>query len=119
MKILIKKQSSLAELKRVGAVSVGTVFGLLYGGMGLIFGALVSFFAMLGFAFGSEVGTIGVFMGVGAIIFIPLFYGLFGFIFGCLSAWLYNIAAGWTGGIEMEFDVEMPMNKTQYEQPSN
>ena len=40
--------------------------------------------------------------GIGAPIFLPIFYGIMGFVGGLLSAWLYNIVAKWVGGIEIE-----------------
>lgn len=92
------------RLKHVDVVSCGAIFGILDAGLGFIFGAIISLIAFLGLASGMDSGFIGSIMGVGAIIFIPLFYGLAGFIVGCIMAWLYNIAAGWTGGIELEFE---------------
>ena len=40
--------------------------------------------------------------GIGMVIAFPLIYACFGFIFGIIAAWLYNVVAGWTGGIEVE-----------------
>lgn len=34
------------------------------------------------------------------LIVMPFLYLIFGFIFTVIGAWLYNIAAGWVGGIE-------------------
>jgi hypothetical protein len=41
-------------------------------------------------------------MGFGAIIFFPLLYGLFGGVFAAIGAALYNLVAGWVGGIEVD-----------------
>ena len=41
-------------------------------------------------------------MGLGAAIVFPIAYGLMGFIGGLLTGWLYNLAAGFVGGIEIE-----------------
>ena len=38
------------------------------------------------------------------IIVMPIFYGLIGFIFGALGAWLYNLMAKWIGGVKLEFE---------------
>jgi len=27
-------------------------------------------------------------------------YGIFGYVFTALTAWIYNVVAGWTGGVE-------------------
>jgi hypothetical protein len=37
-------------------------------------------------------------------IFMPVFYGIFGFIFGVISAAIYNLIARWIGGIEVEVE---------------
>jgi hypothetical protein len=43
-------------------------------------------------------------MGFGAIIFLPLFYGLVGGVFAAISAAVYNLAAGWVGGLEVDIN---------------
>jgi hypothetical protein len=41
--------------------------------------------------------------GIGAIlaIFLPIFYAIAGFIGGVIVAFVYNLVAKWTGGIEL------------------
>jgi hypothetical protein len=41
-------------------------------------------------------------MGLGAIIFFPLIYGLVGGVFAAIGAAIYNLVAGWVGGLEVE-----------------
>ena len=43
-------------------------------------------------------------MGIAAVIVMPIIYGVLGFIGGIISAAMYNLIAGFVGGIEMEFD---------------
>ena len=38
--------------------------------------------------------------GAGAFM-LPVFYGVIGFVFGVISAAIYNLVAKWTGGIEV------------------
>ncbi len=38
--------------------------------------------------------------GVGFLILFPILYLIFGFIFTVVAAWIYNLAAGWVGGVE-------------------
>ena len=44
----------------------------------------------------------GIMFGMG--IFMPVIYGVMGFIFGVISAAIYNLVARWIGGIEVEVE---------------
>lgn len=92
-------------LKRIGVMSCGKMLGVLYALMGLIFGAIFSLLslvgAMAGMASGEDQAVFGLFFGVGAIVILPILYGIFGFLGGLLSAFLYNVVAGFAGGIEL------------------
>ena len=92
-------------ITRVGPLSVAKVAGLLYVVIGLIAGCLVSLVALAGgFAASDAEGRRdpGALFGVGAIIFLPIFYGVLGFIGSLIMAWLFNVAAGIVGGIEVD-----------------
>jgi hypothetical protein len=94
-------------ITRVNPVSAAKVAGLLYVVIGLIAGAFVSLVAMGGAAMGAAGGDnggplFGAIFGVGAIVLLPIFYGVFGFIGTLIMAWLFNIAAGMVGGVEIE-----------------
>lgn len=98
-------------LKRFGVWSVARVSGAIYGAMGLLFGGIFALVALFGAGMGQAMGggkgadaLFGVFFGVGAILFLPIFYGLMGLVMGALSAWLYNLFAGLVGGIEVELE---------------
>jgi hypothetical protein len=45
---------------------------------------------------------IGAIIGVGAVVAFPILYGCLGFVATLIGAWLYNVAAGAVGGIEMD-----------------
>jgi outer membrane lipoprotein SlyB len=62
-------------------------------GIGLIFGASMS-------------GTpgIGIGGGIAMIIFLPIIYGIVGFIGGVLGAAIYNMISNWIGGFEVEVE---------------
>jgi len=97
-------------IKRVGVLSLAKLMGLLYAGIGLIIGACFALFSVVGggamLAGGSEEAAMGggmmMGMGVGMLVFAPLFYGIAGFVGGALTGWLYNVAAKYTGGVELE-----------------
>ena len=93
-------------LKKVGILSAAKIVGALYGMLGLIFGAVFSIFALLGAAVGSmgpnsPDAFFGFLFGIGAIVILPVFYGLMGFIFAALTAALYNLTASIVGGLEL------------------
>lgn len=97
------------EVRRVGVLSVGKVMGVLYALLGLIIGAFFALFSLLGAAAGlanSETSgaVFGLLSGVGSIILLPLFYGILGFVFGLISALLYNVVARLIGGVELELE---------------
>jgi hypothetical protein len=87
-------------IRRVGALSCAKVTGLLYVILGLIFGACLSLVSLLGFDVGNR-ALQGMF-GVGAIVLLPIFYGVLGFLGTLIMALLFNFAAGVTGGIEVD-----------------
>ena len=91
-------------IKRIEPLSCGKLVGVLYGAMGLIIGAIVSVAAMAGgFAARDVLGPLaGGMIGIGAIILLPLLYGGLGFVVAVIAAWLYNLAAGLTGGVEID-----------------
>jgi hypothetical protein len=93
-------------ITRVNPVSAAKVAGLLYVVVGLIAGAFISLVAMGGAAIGAAAGEdapmFGALFGVGAIVLLPIFYGVFGFIGTLIMAWLFNVAAGMVGGVEIE-----------------
>ena len=93
----------MMTLRRVGILSCGKVLGCVYALLGLIIGGVFSLAAVAGFAAGGgQQGPEALIFGVGAIVLLPLFYGIAGFIGGVIAGALYNLIAGLVGGIEME-----------------
>ncbi|HEX4952739.1 MAG TPA: hypothetical protein VF017_05020 [Thermoanaerobaculia bacterium] len=96
------------KLKRIGVLSAGLTAALLYAGLALIIGAVISFLSLLGAGIGAASGEdmawLAPLFGLGAIIVLPIVYGFFGFLGGVLSAFFYNLAARLTGGIELTLE---------------
>jgi len=95
----------MAVVRRIGVLSLAKITGVLYALLGLIIGACFSLISMIGTAFAPKeagMGGMGIMFGVGAIIVLPIFYGLIGFISSLIGAAIYNGLAGWLGGVELE-----------------
>ena len=120
-------------VKRVGVLSFARISGVVGAGLGLIIGVIYGLIIMtVGAAMMSGRGGpgagFGIVGGLFAMILIPAFYGVISFVFGALYAFVYNIAAGFVGGIELELqDVGMgygappapqqDWQQNQYQQP--
>lgn len=95
------------RLRRIGVMSVG-MFGAAAGAIGgMIAGAMFFLISLVGVgAAGGQNAGIPMVGGVAALVMVPLMYGIFGFIGGIVNAVIYNVVAGMSGGIEMEFSQE-------------
>ena len=82
-------------IKKFGVLSVAKIYALLCGVMGLIVGI---FSTILGTALGEDLAIFG----AAGIIIFPIIYGVLGFVAGAVGAWLYNLIAGWVGGVEVK-----------------
>ncbi len=92
-------------LKRIGPLSLAKILAILYALSGVIIGFFMWMFSsVMSRMGGPEADVFATFFGVGSIIFFPILYGILGFIFGLLTAWLYNIIAERIGGVELEFE---------------
>src|SRR5262245_43034834 len=97
-------------LKRIGVGSAAKIFGALYASLGLILGIFFALFSStLGGALasaegGNVPGWAGMVFGAGAIVILPIFYGVLGLIGGAIWAGLYNLFAGFVGGIELQLE---------------
>jgi hypothetical protein len=91
-------------IKRIAPLSCGKVAGVLYGVMGLFVGVLVSVATTIGGLVGNDAfgAMAGGLVGIGAIVLLPIFYGGLGFLVAVIASWLYNLAAGLIGGIEID-----------------
>jgi len=88
-------------IRRLGPLSCAKVAGLLYLILGLVFGACISLFSMLGL-FGAPDGAFPAFFGASAIVVLPIFYGVLGFLGALIMTALFNVVVGIAGGIEVD-----------------
>ncbi|HEY1463119.1 MAG TPA: hypothetical protein VGF44_06860 [Terriglobales bacterium] len=100
----------MQTIKSVGVFSVAKIMGCVYACIALIFVPFFLLAALMG-ALGAMAGAgnnsnplaaLGVIGIVLLALFIPIFYGLLGFIAGAVGALLYNLMAKWVGGIQIE-----------------
>jgi hypothetical protein len=101
----------MAIVRRVGPGSAFKVGLVVYALIGLVLGICMAFVSMIAGTLGSMGQSaapgarfFGFGMGFGAIIFFPLIYGLIGGVFAAIGAAVYNLAAGWVGGLEVDIN---------------
>jgi hypothetical protein len=93
-------------IKRVGPLSVAKIAFVLYAGIGFVIGVVVALISAAGM--GAQLtqngapAFLGPLLGVGAIVFLPIFYGVLGLVTTLIMSALFNAAAKLTGGVEIE-----------------
>jgi hypothetical protein len=93
-------------VRRFGVWSVARMYGTLSAVGGLLAGLLLAAMTLVGAGLAGrdeEVPAfIGTALGVGAVIFLPIFYGVLGLVVGAIGAAVYNLFAGIVGGVEID-----------------
>jgi len=93
-------------IKRIDVLSAGKISGIIAAAIGLIAGLLFLLFgSMIAGLAGQQQdggGLIAMGGGIVGVIALPIIYGIFGFIGGVIQAFIYNLAAGFVGGIRIE-----------------
>jgi len=99
----------MATVKRIAPGSAFKVGLVVYAFLGLIVGICMALFSMVAGSLGSLAGggvpgarALGFGFGLSAIIVFPILYGIVGGIGGVIAAAVYNLAAGWVGGLEVD-----------------
>jgi hypothetical protein len=101
------------SIRRIDPVSAMKVLAVLYAVIGLIVGAIFSIVGMIGFGAGAASnpdfpvpGAFGLLFGVAAIVILPVMYAILGAIGGLIMAFMYNLVAQFTGGLQIELSQE-------------
>jgi hypothetical protein len=94
-------------IRQIGVGSLAKILAALYAFWGFIFGAILALAALVGAGIGAANDSampvwFGGMFGVGAIIILPILYGIFGALGGALTAVMYNVVAGMVGGLVVE-----------------
>jgi len=96
----------MSVLKHVGILSIakitalfGLVFGLVYGIIFAVFASTLLMFMPMA----SSLGAAGA-GGIGAVIVVLMAIAgaVGGFVYGAIVTFLYNVFAGWVGGVQIE-----------------
>jgi len=102
---ILRRGGELMVIKRVAVLKLAifqsalmAAFGLIAALIFMLFGAMFS-----GLAGHQAAGVMGI-AGIAMLIFLPIMYGVIGFIAGAIGAALYNLVAGVVGGIEIEVE---------------
>jgi hypothetical protein len=92
------------KIKSIGVLSSAKVACVIYGCFGLLFIPFALIGGLAGLASGKKGGMLG---GIGLFaiaILVPVFYAVLGFLSGAITALVYNLAAKWMGGIEIQLE---------------
>ena len=90
------------RLAHVDPLKLGITLGIIYAIVSLVI--MVPIFFLISLAGAASTARTGaampaIFSGV-FLIFLPIIYGVVGFIGGVIMAFVYNLTAKWTGGVE-------------------
>jgi hypothetical protein len=97
-------------IRRLGVLSIAKMYAALMFCIMLIisipYGLIIMALGASAFGVkdGGAIGAGGVVAGLAIMIGLPIFYGVIGFVFGAIGALLYNLFAGFVGGVEMELE---------------
>ncbi len=95
---------NVTRLKGIAPLQCGLVLAVLYALLGLLFAVLWLPVSQIMSHMPGASAAAGAMMGAMALVIFPVMYGIIGFISGIVTAALYNLVAGWTGGIQITLD---------------
>jgi hypothetical protein len=89
-------------IKSLGVLSCAKIGGAVQAAIGIVFMPFFLLAGLVGALANTGTERVSSVVFVVFAIFLPVFYGVFGFLMGALAAWVYNLVSKWTGGIELE-----------------
>lgn len=100
------------KIRKLGVLSVAKIYAVMCLVMSLIisipYGLFIMIFGMAMMGTGEKAGLAAgggsIVIGLLVMIGLPIFYSIMGFIGGAIAALLYNLFAGFVGGIEIEVE---------------
>ncbi len=100
-----------ARLKRIGVLKAALIAGFIYLILGLLFA--IPYAGMLSTMIASKTQAPSGLLFFVLVVIIPTLYGIVGFIGTAIFVALYNLAARWFGGIEVDAE---PITDTSYQE---
>jgi hypothetical protein len=91
-------------IKRIAVLKAAIFQSALMAAFGLIAALIFMMFGAMFSGLNHQAGAIAGIAGVAMLIFLPIMYGVIGFIAGAIGAALYNLIAGVVGGIEIDVE---------------
>ena len=91
----------VSRIRNVAVVQYALISGILYAIVGLI---VAVFYLIFGNTVANAMPVARGGFGVFSIVIFPIMYFVGGFIFGLIFSALYNLVAGWTGGVEITLE---------------
>lgn len=91
----------MVTIKEIDSGGSGKILLILYGTMGLVFGFFTTGATLLGFSTSKRSGIFSLLFGRSAVLTLPIFYGVFGYLIGVISARLYNRLIGSKKGFKV------------------
>ncbi len=101
------------RIRKVGVMSAAKIYAVMMLVISLLISIPYGLFIIVYSVFGARlvggdaglaVGGGGIVAGILVMIGLPIMYGIFGFIFGAIGALVYNVFAGFVGGVEIEVE---------------
>ena len=89
------------QIRRFGVVKTSTIVALMYVIVVAIF-FVPAAFLLAAFGRGDTSGSVVGVLGVGLLA--AALYGILGWVFTAIACALYNLVAGWVGGIEVQVE---------------
>jgi len=95
----------MVRIRRFGVLKTATVVAVMYALITLV---IFVPFALLAAVFGRGGGANASLGIIVVAVLIPIIYAVLGWIITAIACALYNVAAGWVGGIEVELESVVP-----------
>ncbi len=92
----------MVVIKEIDSAGFGKILTILYGTMGFVFGFFTTIAALMGISIPNRFGIFSLIFGKWAVLSLPVFYGVSGYIIGRIAASLYNVAVGSKKGLRVE-----------------